>query len=176
MVIAYQYTTDGYFAGSMEDYGLLPHNATPVQPVFKEGYVPCWNGNTWEQVEDHKGKEGYVNGEPFAVAAYGPLPEGWSETPPPPTPKAQRELLSTAIQTHLDAFARTRNYDSVMTCVSYTTSANPTFAKEAQYMVAARDAVWEAGFRILDEAFSGKCPVPSVEEVLAGLPPLSWPA
>ncbi|WP_051258178.1 hypothetical protein [Desulfovibrio cuneatus] len=176
MAIAYQYTAEGYFAGPVEDYGLLPHNATPVQPVFTEGHVPCWNGSAWEQAEDHKGKQGYVNGAPFTIAAYGSLPEGWRETPPPPTEAEQRATLITAIQAHLDAFARARNYDSAMACASYATSANPTFAKEAQYMVAARDAVWEAGFKVLDEAFSGKRPVPSVEELLAELPILNWPA
>jgi hypothetical protein len=36
-------------------------------------------------VEDHKGKDGWLNGEPHKITEYGPLPEGWSDTPPPPT-------------------------------------------------------------------------------------------
>lgn len=81
----YQYTADGYYAGEAEDYGILPNNATHTVPTLKKGFVPRWTGGKWEQVEDHKGKSGYVNGQPHEVKEYGPLPEGWSDTPPPPT-------------------------------------------------------------------------------------------
>ena len=81
----YQYTADGYFVGEVEDYGLLPNNATHKAPTLKKGFVPRWTGKKWEQVEDYKGKSGYVNGQPHTIKEYGPLPEGWSDTPPPPT-------------------------------------------------------------------------------------------
>ncbi len=82
---AYQHTADGYYAGEIEDYGLLPNNATHSKPTFQTGHIPRWSGTTWEQVENHKGKQGYVDGKPFTIIEYGPLPEGWSDTPPPPT-------------------------------------------------------------------------------------------
>lgn len=85
MSTAYQYTSDGYYAGDVEDFGILPNNATRTAPTIVEGKVPRWTGKNWEQVEDHKGKSGYVNGQPHEVKEYGPLPEGWSDTPPPPT-------------------------------------------------------------------------------------------
>ena len=85
MVKCYQYTADGYYAGEAEDYGLLPNNATHTTPTVAEGKIPRWDGEKWEQVEDHKGKSGYVNGQPHEIKEYGPLPEGWSDTPPPPT-------------------------------------------------------------------------------------------
>ena len=85
MAIAYQHTADGYYASEVEDYGILPNNATYTAPTFKKGFIPCWNGKKWEQVEDHKGESGYVNGQPHEVKEYGPLPEGWSDTPPAPT-------------------------------------------------------------------------------------------
>lgn len=81
----YQYTSDGYYAGEVEDYGLLPNNATHTAPTVVDGKVPRWTGEKWEQVEDHKGKSGYVNGQPHEIKEYGPLPEGWSVTPPPLT-------------------------------------------------------------------------------------------
>lgn len=37
---AYQYTADGYFAGEVEDYGLLPNNATAIEPVLQAGFIP----------------------------------------------------------------------------------------------------------------------------------------
>lgn len=85
MTKCYQYTADGYYAGEVEDYGLLPNNATRTVPTLKKGFVPRWTGKKWEQIENHKGKSGYVNGQPHEIKEYGPLPEGWSDTPPPPT-------------------------------------------------------------------------------------------
>lgn len=103
MTKAYQYDASGYYAGEVEDYGLLPNNATYTAPKAKEGYIPRWTGAKWEQVEDHKGKQGYVDGQPHTVAEYGPLPKGWSDTPPPPSAKekatqarAQRDSLIAA--------------------------------------------------------------------------------
>lgn len=85
MAKAYQYDASGYFVGEVDDYGLLPNNATHTPPELKDGSIPRWNGTAWEQVEDHKGKEGFVDGKPYTIKEYGPLPEGWSDTPPPPT-------------------------------------------------------------------------------------------
>lgn len=85
MTKCYQYTADGYYAREAEDYGLLPNNATSTAPTLVDGHIPRWTGTAWEQVENHKGKTGYVNGEPFTVKEYGALPKGWSDTPPPPT-------------------------------------------------------------------------------------------
>ena len=95
----YQYTADGYFAGEVDDYGILPNNATHMTPTVVEGFVSRWTGKNWEQVEDHKGKSGYVNGGPYEIKEYGPLPEGWSETPPPPT----TEELFTRLRDQRDA-------------------------------------------------------------------------
>lgn len=87
MAKAYQFDASGYFAGVAEDYGLLPNNATYTAPREREGHIPRWNGEAWVQVENHKGKSGYLDGRPYTVKDYGPLPEGFSLTPPPPTPE-----------------------------------------------------------------------------------------
>lgn len=85
MATAYQYTAGGYYAGQIEDYGLLPSNATHVAPPTEKGFVFRWDGKKWIKIEDHKGRQGFVAGQPYTVEEYGPLPEGWSETPPQPT-------------------------------------------------------------------------------------------
>lgn len=104
MTTAYQYTTDGYYADTVEDYGLLPSNAThtPPPPALP-GHVLRWTGEAWEQVENHKGKQGYVNGQPHTVVDYGPLPEGWSDAPPPPPLDEAREIKRHEILTGFDA-------------------------------------------------------------------------
>ena len=85
MAKCYQYTADGYYAGEAEDSGLLPNNATRTIPTLVDGKVPRWTGKKWVQVEDHRGESGYVNGVTTEIKEYGPLPDGWSVTPPPPT-------------------------------------------------------------------------------------------
>lgn len=84
MATAYQYDAEKIFVGEIEDYGLLPNNATYTAPDIEEDKVARWTGNGWEQIENHKGKSGYLNGQPHTITAYGPLPAGWSDTPPPP--------------------------------------------------------------------------------------------
>lgn len=81
---AYQYDADGYYAGDVECQGLLPNNATDTAPARQDGYIPRWNGTTWEQTENHTGEEGYVNGTPHTIKEYGPYPQGWSINPPLP--------------------------------------------------------------------------------------------
>lgn len=104
MAIAYQYTSDGIYADTIEDYGLLPSNAThAVPPEPLPGHVLRWTGEDWEQVENHRGKSGYVNGQPHTVVDYGPLPEGWSDTPPPPTLDEARESKRHEILAGFDA-------------------------------------------------------------------------
>lgn len=84
MAKAYQYTADGYYAGEIDDYGgPLPNNATRTAPQKQKGFIPRWTDDTWEQVENHTGEEGYRDGKPCTIKEYGPLPEGWSATPPP---------------------------------------------------------------------------------------------
>ena len=83
MSTVYQYDCNAYFLGETKAYnGRMPHNCTALKPVLQEGFVPCWNGSQWEQVENHKGLEGYLNGEPYTIKDYGPLPEGFSVTDP----------------------------------------------------------------------------------------------
>ena len=100
--------------------------------------------------------------------------------PPPPTPEEQQaamlDAFTTAIQAHLDSFARTRNYDGIMSAATYATSTIPRFKREGQYAVEARDTTWAKAYAILDDVMGGKRPMPTLEGVIAELPPLTWPA
>ncbi len=91
MAIAYQYNQNGYFVGAEEDHGLLPNNATYLAPEQKEGFIARWAGQAWENIENHVGLEGFVNGEAFTIKDYGALPEGWSDTPPTPTLESAKQ-------------------------------------------------------------------------------------
>lgn len=69
-----------------EPVWIQPGNTLVVAPgKQRKGYVWQVDGEVWKEVEDHRGKEGFVGGEPFTVKKCGALPDGWSDTPPPPT-------------------------------------------------------------------------------------------
>lgn len=94
---------------------------------------------------------------------------------PEPTMEEMQAAFVSAIQAHLDAFAQTRNYDGIMSAATYAISTIPKFAAEGQYAVEARDATWSKGYEILGQISTGQRPAPTVEEVIAELPPLAWP-
>ena len=90
--------------------------------------------------------------------------------------QALQQSIVDATQQRLDEFARTRNYDGILSAATYATSAVPKFAAEGQYAVQARDATWAALYQFMADVQAGTQPVPSgFEDVEPLLPPLAWP-
>lgn len=81
----------------------------------------------------------------------------------------------TAIQSMLDAKARERNYDGILSACTYATSTFPKFAAEGQACVAWRDAVWSQCYAILGAVQAGQRAQPTIEQVIAEMPALVWP-
>lgn len=102
MAKCYQYNASGWFAGEVEDHGLLPNNATHTPPQMQNGYIPRFSGGKWELVENHRGKQGYLNGQPHTIKEYGPLPDGWSTDPPPLTIFEQVQAVQARYQSVLN--------------------------------------------------------------------------
>ena len=102
-----------------------------------------------------------------AAALFAPTPEEQQ--------KALQDAFTNAIQAHLDTFARTRNYDGIFSAATYATSTVPQFKAEGQYAVEARDIIWATAYGILTDVRTGVRPMPTIEDVLAELPPLAWP-
>ena len=104
MSLVYQYDANGYFVGQCDDYGgSLPHNCTAVKPTLQEGFIPRWTGglgSAWQQVENHKGLEGYLNGEPYTIKDYGPLPEGFSTSKPLPSLEEAKKQARQELKTY----------------------------------------------------------------------------
>lgn len=100
---------------------------------------------------------------------------------PQPTPEELAAQLQTqmtdAVQYTLDAFAKTRGYDGIMSACSYSNSTDAQFKLEADYCIQLRDTTWRMGYAILAEVKAGNRPVPTVEELIAELPVGSakWP-
>ena len=83
---------------------------------------------------------------------------------------------SDAIQAHLDAKARERQYDSMLTAVTYLASTNAQFAAEATALRDWRDDVWTYGTAQLALVLAGARVAPSIAEFLEELPAFAWPA
>ncbi len=80
-------------------------------------------------------------------------------------------------QERLDAFARTRGYDGVLSACTYATSTLQRFQEEGQYCVQARDATWLALYTLMAEVEAGQRPIPSsYADIEPLLPALEWPA
>lgn len=89
--------------------------------------------------------------------------------------RLQQEVIAET-QKRLDDFARTRNYDGILSLCTYATSTNVKFQTEGQYGVQARDNTWATLYEILDEVQSGTRPMPSsYADIEPELPVLSWP-
>jgi hypothetical protein len=81
-----------------------------------------------------------------------------------------------AVQRRLDDFARTRGYDSILSACSYAASTVASFKAEGAYCVGARDTHWQKCYQIMAAVQAGTRPVPTVQQVLAEMPALAWPA
>lgn len=93
------------------------------------------------------------------------------------TPAQIEASFTASIQQRLDDFARTRNYDSILSACTYATSTVPKFKTEGQACVNLRDATWAAAYQILANVQAGKRPMPtSIADIEADLPAAVWPA
>ncbi len=118
---------------------------------------------------------------PLAVVGEGVIEDaqpGDFQTPTRP-PKSREELQAEVVQAtqqRLDDFARTRNYDGILSLCTYATSTVPKFKAEGQYGVTARDATWAKLYEILAEVDAGNRPMPNgFSDIEPELPALVWP-
>lgn len=88
-----------------------------------------------------------------------------------------QQAIVEATQKRLDDFAKTRNYDGILSGCTYATSAIPKFQTEGQYCVGARDATWAALYQILADVQAGTRTMPTgYADIEPDLPVLTWPA
>ena len=129
-------------------------------------YSPGGNPEVWAERP-----AGYFTVEEWQAAHPAPEPEPYL-----PTPEERLAAFTHAIQARLDDFARTRNYDGILSAATYATSIVPRFKAEGQYAVEARDLTWAKGYDIMGAVMAGQRPMPTLDEVIAELPPLEWPS
>lgn len=86
-----------------------------------------------------------------------------------------QQQYTDAIQSMLDAKAQERLYDNILSACTYATSTAPKFKAEGEACVAWRDAVWARGYELMGQVKSGQMPAPTIPELLAMLPTMTWP-
>ncbi len=146
--------------------GALTHAARAGMRRGTEAVAACIDAVTGEGVAER------VTGEAFDGKAWVVSRERFT---PAETPEQLRARLTAAIQERLDAFARTRLYDGIQSASTYAASGNPAFAAEGRRCVALRDDTWAAAYVLLDAVLAGARPAPTLEELWAELPALTWP-
>lgn len=118
---------------------LIPAHATTLAPpAAPQGLAAVWSGAAWTLAEDHRGRRGWVNGQPFTVTDLGPLPGGWSDTAPEPTPEELAALVRAERDARLVACDWTQLADCPLDADAVTAWAT--------YRQALRDVPRQAGF------------------------------
>jgi hypothetical protein len=109
-----------------------------------------------------------------------PFPESEEPKEPLVVPDDLKPRLINAIkdrvQQRLDQFARGRDYDGILSAVSYELSDNKERQAEANYCRIARDATWDALYQLQADVEAGTTPFPrNWYEIEQQLPALQWP-
>jgi hypothetical protein len=90
---------------------------------------------------------------------------------PAPTPTKIFAQAEIAVQTMLDVYANTWQYDSLLSATSYVTSALPKFQHEAVALIAWRDVVWSSCYASMASIQAGTKTMPaSIDAFIATLP------
>lgn len=131
----------------------------------------------YDQIADQcgPGEEFFLNCPPSATHIINNEPVTIIPEPPQLTEEELLQRIVDAVQKHLDATAKTRNYDNILSLASYATSTDPTFAAEGQAGVAWRDECWRYCYQALAEIKAGTRSMPTPEEAIAELPQIVWP-
>lgn len=85
-------------------------------------------------------------------------------------------MYTAAVQDMLDNEAKTQNFDSILTAVTYAGSGKARFSGKGNAARNWRDSVWDECYTILEDVELGNRAMPTVEELLAELPTINWPA
>lgn len=91
------------------------------------------------------------------------------------TPAGAEFYIGEAVRQHLDTVVGQRQYDSILSAISYANSTNAQWAAEGTAAKTWRDAAWAKVYEIMVQVQSGQRPIPSVTEVISELPVIQWP-
>ena len=113
-----------------------------------------------------------------SFTANTPAELGWAPyTPPPyvPTSEQIQQRLTFVAQLHLDAKAREKGYDNIVSACSYAAVPN-IFQAEGIAFINWRSDVWAHCYQALADVQAQARPIPTEAELLAELPAFVEPA
>ena len=90
------------FSADATPGSLPPDNALRIEPPeHGENQWPGESKGAWVLIADYRDKQGFIDGEPHTINDFGPLPESWSDTAPPPDPEELRQARRAEILAEL---------------------------------------------------------------------------
>ena len=166
-MIIHQIQQNGQYGGPLE----IPDGSVSIPlwstrvgpPEIPSGFYAIWNGSGWDLIDANVYQQRQIED---------------SHQLPQPTPELLQlyDSIVTNTQKRLDDFAKTRNYDSILSACSYLNDPNPRFASDASYCFVKRSETWTRLYTILEDVLAGRRPVPAdYWEIEAELPVLEWP-
>lgn len=123
-------------------------------------------------------KDGYLySGDSTEGAREATQEEINNHLNPQKSQEEQQKALTNAVQSHMDEVAQTKGYDNLLSAVTYAEElAVPIFQAEGIAFRAWRSAVWAYCYAQLAAVLNGERETPTVEDLIAELPPLDLPS
>lgn len=206
MKIVYKYDDNKNYIGTQRSFEsplepgvyLMPANCTDVEPSLKEGYRNKWNGKSWDLelipvdvycyysdgFQSKIVKSDYIVQDGEVIFDKIPTEEQLKVAFIKYADKKTEQIkkgLTDFVQRLLDSKANEKNYDSGVTCASYSNSTNEKFKTEANKFIAWRDSVWTTCYEVLakvevGEKYSSSWVdiIPTTDELKSVLPVLLW--
>lgn len=87
-----------------------------------------------------------------------------------------KAAFQSAIETHVDAVARARNFRHADSARGHANSTVPEWRADADAFIAWADTVWIHAFTELAKVEAGQRAVPPIVDFLAELPVIEWPS
>lgn len=157
------------FPVTMDDKSLMLWGVYPVHNT----YPPLFDSTTQKIIELLPIE---VNGKWIQQWGIEEIPAEEVEANQAAAVQALQQSIVDATQQRMDEFARTRNYDGILSACTYATSNVPKFAAEGQVAVNLRDATWATLYQILEEVQAEQREAPTgFSDIEPLLPPLEWP-
>lgn len=188
-MLVYNYSgLTGEFLGSTEarksplepGVYLIPANATDLAPpALQEKQAAVFHEGSWHVVDDRRGEAWYQpDGTEITIvdlgdpAQSGLLADKSQIVPPAPT----QHDYENAIQELIDTTAQARNYADGNSCASYAgDTIIAQWGAEGSAFKVWRSQIWAYVYLQLHLVQTGQRSQPTIEELLAELPPIVWP-
>ena len=144
------------------DVYMFSVNATTIQPLEpKEGYAVIFNGETWQYIEDNRGKIVWKSYEQnIQITELGPIPENYFEQQPQkPISMQDYDAL---LENYIFETRYARGYTSRQP-TDYINSSTPRWKQDALDFIAFRDKCLQFGQSIINN-YQTTGIVPSLEQ------------